>query len=574
MPSVLQNVAVVADLINLPQLEQVPPTSVTQPLTGDPYIDSELRGVKWSSNYLTFNFPTSASYYPADYSDENEAGNNFHAASADQQDAVRWALAKQFANVADLHFTEVASDATAQLSIAQSDAPDTAWGYYPSGVPSGGDVWFRYSGCDYAHPYWGNYAMHTVLHELGHALGLKHAHEASGTNTTIMPADRDSMEFSVMTYHSYIGDTSTGYDNEEWGYSQTLMMYDIAALQEMYGANYSYNAGDSTYTFSTTTGEMSVNGAPYGVPGANRIFRTIWDGGGHDTYDFSNYTTDQWIDLAPGKWSLMSTAQRANLGDGHYARGNVFNALLHDNDLRSLIEDARGGSGDDHIEGNQANNSLFGNNGEDVLFGFDGGDFLSGGQGIDTLAGGNGVDWLVGGSENDWLMGGNDNDTLFGDGGNDTLNGDGGNDTELGGAGNDYMTGGAGNDRLSGEAGNDTLRGDAGADVLTGGIGADACYGGLGNDQFVFAPGDGADVINDFRAGGSEDWIKFNTSALDTFDEILAAATDVGSNCVIRIDATSQVTLVGVHESELTLADFGLGGIRVVIDRGDLVAIG
>ena len=70
------------------------------------------------------------------------------------------------------------------------------------------------------------------------------------------------------------------------------MMFDIAAIQYMYGANYSHNSGNTTYTFSQTTGEMFVDGVGQGTPQGNRIFRTIWDGNGIDTYDLSNYTTN------------------------------------------------------------------------------------------------------------------------------------------------------------------------------------------------------------------------------------------------------------------------------------------
>ena len=48
-----------------------PATGTTQELTGGPYIDALLTGFKWSDDYLTFNFPTLADYYPAGYSDKN-----------------------------------------------------------------------------------------------------------------------------------------------------------------------------------------------------------------------------------------------------------------------------------------------------------------------------------------------------------------------------------------------------------------------------------------------------------------------------------------------------------------------
>src|SRR5690606_1581901 len=99
-----------------------------------------------------------------------------------------------------------------------------------------------------------------------------------------------SLEYSVMSYKSYVGSTAGGYTNSSDSYPQTLMMYDIAALQVMYGANYSTNSGDTVYSWSATTGRMSINGVAQATPVGNKIFLTLWDGGGNDTYDFSNYT--------------------------------------------------------------------------------------------------------------------------------------------------------------------------------------------------------------------------------------------------------------------------------------------
>ena len=103
---------------------------------------------------------------------------------------------------------------------------------------------------------------------------------------------------------------------------------------------------------------MSVNGVGQGAPVANRIFRTIWDGGGNATYDFSSYATNETIDLTPGGWSMLSDVQDVNLGNGHMARGEVFNALQYGTDARSLIANARGGSGNDTILGNAADNVI------------------------------------------------------------------------------------------------------------------------------------------------------------------------------------------------------------------------
>lgn len=96
---------------------------------------------------------------------------------------------------------------------------------------------------------------------------------------------------------------------------------------------------------------------------------TLWDGGGHDTYDFSNYTSSLTVDLNPGGWTTVSANQLANLGDGHFAAGNIANALLFQGNPASLIEDAIGGSANDTIIGNQANNALKGNGGNDIIDG-------------------------------------------------------------------------------------------------------------------------------------------------------------------------------------------------------------
>jgi serralysin len=199
-----------------------------------------------------------------------------------------------------------------------------------------------------------------------------------------MPLSRDSQEYTVMSYRSYSGaSTSTGYMNETWGYAQSLMMYDIAALQHIYGANYQTNSGSTTYSWSPTTGEMFVNGVGQGAPGGNQIFLTVWDGGGMDTYSFTNYTTSLTINLQPGAWTITSQDQRAKLhwNGSKLAAGNIANALLHQGDTRALIENAYGGSANDTIKGNVISNALRGNGGDDRLYGLSGNDELIGGSG-------------------------------------------------------------------------------------------------------------------------------------------------------------------------------------------------
>jgi serralysin len=178
------------------------------------------------------------------------------------------------------------------------------------------------------------------LHELTHALGLKEAHLARN-GFPALPAAWDSLEFTVATYRSYVGAGTERYTNEALRYPQGFMMLDIAALQHLYGADFTTSAGDTTYRWNPATGQMSVDGVGQGMPGANRIFLTIWDGGGRDTYDFSAYATGVGVDLSPGGCSVTAAAQLAVLEPGDadrprvLARGNVFNALPYHGDARS-----------------------------------------------------------------------------------------------------------------------------------------------------------------------------------------------------------------------------------------------
>jgi len=336
-----------------------PPATAAQLIDED--INALISGARWQTTSLTYGFPTLASQYPAGIKETNDT-DNFEPFSAAQQ-AVVTAQLGMISQVTSLVFTlNTATPGSTHLRYALSDEAEVAYAYYPpaSGNPGGlgGSAWFNNTSPRFDNPVLGNYAWMGILHETGHALGLKHGHEFPA----VQP-DRDSVEYTVMTYRSYPGkDTSTGYSNETFGFAQSLMMYDIAALQRIYGANFGTNAGNTVYTFSSTTGEMSIDGAGQGVPGANRVFRTIWDGGGTDTYDMSNYGSllNLTIDLRPGEWTKLG-GQLAGLGSGNFARGNIANALMFEGNTASLIENAIGGAGADILIANQVANQLTGN---------------------------------------------------------------------------------------------------------------------------------------------------------------------------------------------------------------------
>jgi serralysin len=381
-----------------------------------------------------------------------------------------------------------------------------------------------------------------------------------------------------MTYRSYIGGpTGGGYTNEQFGYPQTFMMLDIAALQHLYGADYGVNAGNTIYRWSPTTGHMSVNGAIQGVPGANRVFLTIWDGGGNDTYDMSNYTNAVDIDLTPGSWSITSNAQRANLGNGHFAQGTVYNALLFQGNNASLIENAIGGSGNDTITGNNANNKLIGGAGNDTLIGGAGNDTLDGRSGFDVMIGGVGDDIYYVRDLNASIVeapgGGNDaarivvsgytmddeveTGTLWVTG---TLTGGSTANTLVGTIGNDTLVGAGGNDILGGRQGADTLNGGADNDSLNGGPGADTLIGGPGNDIFLFKRGHaGGDTVVDFDGNGAAQgdqlrFVGYGTIADGaTFTQIDATTWQITSADGLTQETITLANAAAVHASDFVI---------------------
>lgn len=393
-------------------------------------IDAILWGWQWDVNQpnghtrLTFSFPTGPQFYPY------QAGlGGFETFNAAQQGAARKALANYDAvSNLDLVFTTDHANANLRLAevttinyldgkgthfpgISQNPNRTSAEGNPPdpSEVPgyAQGDCWFNHT--SYNTPTRGSFAYGAgILHEIGHALGLKHGHITQGvkdangnvlfTNPALAPS-HDSQEFSIMTYRTFIGSNpNTNFSDE---YPSTLMQDDILAVQWMYGPNYNHNSTNTTYVWNNATGEMSINGIRQGGTFHNKVLMTIWDGGGTDAYNFANFTTKVTVNLSPGGWSTPDTAMRADLDSSaafHFARGCIANALVFANDFHGYIENAYGGSNNDSITGNIRNNLLIGNSGNDVLNGVSGDDRLFGSNGNDRLTGGTGRDQLTGGA--------------------------------------------------------------------------------------------------------------------------------------------------------------------------------
>ncbi|MEM7683207.1 MAG: hypothetical protein AAF293_00175 [Pseudomonadota bacterium] len=276
---------------------------------------------------------------------------------------------------------------------------------------------------------------------------------------------------------------------------------------------------------------------------------------GSDRFTFvSGDGTDVVLDFAPNEDTIQIDGILLDPGalpNGVAAIQNGADVLLsygETDSLRLVNFDLLDWIGGDTITGTTGADTLTGTSGDDVIQGDAGEDLISGLAGADTILGGSQYDTIFGGAGDDDVDGGNGRDSVdLGDGADifrdngqtgthahDVVDGGAGDDTILGGGGDDLFMGGAGADEVIGGDGDDRIAGGTGDDLLTGGSGL---------DTFVFAVGDGADLVSDFQL--DEDAIEVGGVVLDRTDLAAsgATATQNGSDVLLSYGSADSVRL-------------------------------
>ena len=377
---------------------------VRSPLAENPWIDGLIDGYRWgtteASPSIGYTFISSTAAEPRGLF----AGYPSWGWTDDERALMLDAIAAIEA-VCGLRFVDRGDDNDNDVEIwfynLDDEAADGAFGftYTPGSGSDEGLVainWSAYRDEDGTerHPIAsGSFYGITFLHELSHAVGLKHPHDLGIQGQPRFPdltrrsnIYRDSGRYGQnaqpWTQLTYVDKKARNgavpTSEEAFGFLQTPGALDVAALQWLYGINTEAAAGDDVYRLPTE------NAKGLG-------WQSIWDTAGRDRIDGSRASDSVTIDLRNALLDLSDHAGGylsrvegilggftiAHDWDGH---------LVGESAGLCIIEDATGGMGDDLLIGNAARNVLKGRRGDDVLYaGESGPDRVKGGAGRDQF---------------------------------------------------------------------------------------------------------------------------------------------------------------------------------------------
>jgi hypothetical protein len=340
--------------------------------SGDPQIDGIVSNSKWGFSWgdrtLTYSF----------YEDSVFGGTYYGAETGVREVSERVksnvrSIFKNISSFVNVNFQEVTESSTnyGRLRFMVSNAPKYAYAYYPhtdnlasvagdvhlsSAYDVSGDNFNGFQNSAGSHGYM------SLIHEIGHAMGLKHPHE----DAPLLPEQLDNTTNTVMTYNFSAGSPAA-----------TAMPLDIKALQYLYGSR-SHSTADSTYLFTDKVDQYLVDGQQF-FSTVNSTKQTIWDTGGIDTLDFSNLSIAESgyrLDMNPS--GILTTNTAFNTAPYKNQTTSMYGTVIANN---VLVEKLINSGSNDTIFANSAANTFSGyspqrNTGNDVIWNASGQDTL------------------------------------------------------------------------------------------------------------------------------------------------------------------------------------------------------
>jgi Ca2+-binding RTX toxin-like protein len=235
--------------------------------------------------------------------------------------------------------------------------------------------------------YFGGYVWETMIHEIGHALGLGHGgpYNANADSATQQYSPYDVQIHTLMSYvgpeefaarfgHLY-DPPSTSWRNMSGDHSPvTPMLLDILAVQRLYGVSTDPQfSGGLIFGFnSNLTGAL----APFYDFTVNTVpVVTLYARGSNNTLDARNFSDNATVNLNAGTHSSLAGLTN-----------NI--AIAYDSRIDGLYT----GTGKDRVFANDYGNLIDTSAGDDTIFGGTGNDTFHPGAGKNRIHGGLGLD--------------------------------------------------------------------------------------------------------------------------------------------------------------------------------------
>ncbi len=245
---------------------------------------------------LTYGFLSSV---PSNLSSQDKSG--FTPFTASEKNAARAALA-YISSITKLTFTEVTGSNSANINFGNNNQGNVSQGYayIPSPTNNPKTYLFMNSAPSFApalnNVTAGTYNWLAIFHEIGHTLGLKHPgdYDAGGGGTVgpYLPKAQDNQQYSIMSY----------YQGSGGGYDSSYMLYDVAALQYLYGINKS--------------GSTAVTGAFTFNSSSTSYEKTLWSTNGTDVINLSGLNNASRVNLNAGTYSSVNIQGANNFTAG------------------------------------------------------------------------------------------------------------------------------------------------------------------------------------------------------------------------------------------------------------------